>query len=534
MKYAPKRWHNLLLLALVSSLSVWLADRVFIAYERSQLVPRLPAIDATGPVNLSALRYNDGWVNRRSDDGEYRILSFGDSFTFSVLDPEWSYNGIVQDRLQAAIQDQKFRVINLGEPATGTRHFRAAHHFWSQIFEHDAVLFHIFLGNDILDDAYLNASMEWAPNIAIFNSDNPILQAGNRLVPEKFPLRMMDYVYAWWQSERSKSIAALPPGYNWAARTSFDQGSFNQINFKFLENSNPAKLEALLAGYEQVLLLLRRAQEISEKGIKVAVVLGPSQPQVDAETLADALQANAADPAAYDLGLAQRIINRLHELAAPKVPLIDLSGGFRHYHAQSGEKLYFRQNTHWDKAGNRLAGEMIAEQLLQSWFDQPLKPRLHPESPTSNILFGAAEIDRYIEPLLSQLDPDKPVISGVVRAIQMLDGITDQQDNWAIVALNQPALIEFRNLQSLESMRLHLYDFDDRQYRFTVEAFQNGNWTSVADHSVMAVGGIREISLGDIPVSAIRITGLYNSAQENNPANAFLHILELEFIKQTR
>jgi hypothetical protein len=80
-------------------------------------------------------------------------------------------------------------------------------------------------------------------------------------------------------------------------------------------------------------------------------------------------------------------------------------------------------------------------------------------------------------------------------------------------------------------MRLHLYQENGRQYRLTVDALRNDQWQNIADHSETAVGGMLEIGLGETPFSAIRITGLYNSSQENNPANTFIHISEMEFVE---
>ncbi len=527
---AATKWKNLFLLVVVSLITLGAADWVFRVYERTQLVPRLPDIDAGGPVNLDALLYNDGLVERRSAEGEFRILSFGDSFTFSVLDPQWSYNGIIQAKLQEAIPDFRFRVINLGEPATATRHFRAAYDFWSQIFQYDAVLFHIFLGNDVIEDAYLHGSMEWAPNSMVFTSDHPILKAGNRRVPQKFPLRMMDYAYAWWASSRSRSEDGLPESYNWAGLTSFDEETFNRVNFKFMENFDPAKMDILLAGYEQVYRLLQQAQEISSTGTRVAVALGPSEPQVDEAVRTAALAAHQADPAAFDMGLEQRIITRMRNEVAPDVLLIDLTQPFLSHRAATGEKLFFRRNTHWDKDGNRLAGELISRHLLESWFEQGSAVSQQVDIHDVEPLVGDAEIDAYLEPLTGELDSSRPVISGAVRAVQMMDGISGDSDNWAIAPLNKPVLIEFNQAESFSAIRLHLYHFGARQYRFTVEVRQNGQWHSVADHSETAVGGIQEIKLDGNPLSAIRITGLYNSRQETGPGNEFIHIEEVEFI----
>jgi hypothetical protein len=522
---------NLALVTLFTAASLWAADLAFEYYERTRLVPQMPETDATDPINLSALRYNDGQIERKTADGEFRILSFGDSFTYSVMDPQWSYNGVLQQRLDQAVDEYRFRVVNLGEPATGNRHFRAAYEFWSQVLEHDGVLFHIFLGNDVLDDAYLYASVEWAPNAAVLKGGNPVLDAGNRRVPRKYPLRMLDYAFAYWMSGKTRSEQDLPEGYNWAALTSFDQETFLAINFKFMENFDPQKLPDLLPGYEQVYLLLIKAQQIIESGMPVAIAIGPSEPQVDDGLREAVLAANGAAAGSYDLGLPVRIIERLRDRFAPDVKLVDLTGAFLEVREQRGEKLYFRRNTHWDREGNRLAGEVIAGHLLQDWFGRegatvPVNQQVHGDA----ALLGIAQIDSYLEPVVGRAGRPGPVVTGAVRSVHLFDGITGRPDNWAIAALQKPVLVEFDEPRVHTALRLHLYHADGRQYRFVVEALQGGTWRTVADHSQNAVGGIREIELGAEPVSAIRVTGLHNSSQENNPANAYLHIEELELV----
>jgi len=523
------RFGNWLLALLATVISLALADLAFRYYERARLLPDLPDVSGTGPVNLAALGYNEGLVARAKGEGEFRILSFGDSFTYSVMEPPLSYNGVLQRRLNEALGDRAVRVINLGEPATGTMQFRAAHDFWSQVFEHDAVLFHVFLGNDVLDDAYLHAALEWAPNRAVFTSDNPILRAGNPRVPRKFPLRMADYAYAWWMSRRTRSAEGLPEGYNWAGLTSFDEETFRRINFRFLDNFDPRRLDDLLAGYEQVALLLRRAREIGETGKPVAVVLGPSEPQVDDRLLFEALQTHGENAAHYDMGLAQRVIGRLRDRLAPGVPLIHLTPVFRERRAATGEKLFFRRNTHWDREGNRLAGEAIAERLLAHWFS-PSRFAWFPEAEADLPLVSDEELDAYLAPLTGDGGPETPVVTGAVRSVQMLDGISDRDDNWAVAPLGRPVEIAFRAPVSKSALRLHLYDGGGRTYRFTVEARLDGAWAMLADHSSEAAGGVLDVPVPGGALDAVRITGLWSSAQEADPANAYLHVKELEFL----
>ena len=533
-KRPVNRWLNIVLLLLFSLISVVVADRIFILYENARLLPKLPEIDATDPVNLATLRYNEGVVERHSPDGTFRVLSFGDSFAYSIVDPELSYNGVLQSKLQNSVADQRIRVVNLGEPATGTRLYRAAYDFWSQIFTHQAVLFHIYLGNDVLDDAYIYGSIIWKPNTAVVNPKHPALEAGSRLVPRKFPLRMMDYAYAFWMSSRTQSGQDLPDGYNWAALVDFDDETFLKLNFKHMESFDPQKMPALLPGYEQISLLLTRAQEISDTGVPVAVVLGPSETLVNQTLRTAVLEARKLEPDQFDMGLQVRIIRHLQDLVAPDVALINLVEPFQEYHQLTGERLFFRHNMHWDKEGNRLAGELIAEHLLETWFSQSATDPIGSygeNSETENILVSDAEMAQYLAPLTNNLESPRATITGAGREIQMMDGISGDPDNWALAALGQAINIEFSEPLNLNAIKLHLYDADGRTYRLTVEAGLDGEWHSIADHSETGVGGILDIPLSDGFVNSLRITGLHNSRLETNPGNKFIHIYELELIE---
>lgn len=521
---------NLLLALLATALALWLADLAFRAYERSQLLPRLPEAEGQGPVNLGALRYNEGLVPRQAGEGEFRILSFGDSFAYSVLEPPYSYNGVLQRTLNESGAGGHFRVVNLGEPATGTRQYRVAYDYWSRVLEHQGVLFMIFIGNDLLDDAYLHAALEWAPNEAVIRGDNPILEPGQRRIPHKFPLRMLDYAYAWLMSERTRSEQGLPDGYNWAGLMDFDEQTYLRINARYLENFDPRQLPALLPGYEQVLRLLQRAAQISAQGKRVAIAIGPSEAQVDDELRAALLASLGRSADEFDMGLPQRIIGRLRELHVPEVPLFDLTDGFRAHAQHSGERLFFRRNTHWDMAGNRLAGELLAAWLLQAWFGQPAPPAPDFEPLPDNALLEVQAIDAYLRPLFGPRAAGGTRISGAVRAIHLMDGVADQDDNWAIAPLLRPVLIEFKQPVQASALRLHLYDADGRRYRYRLEARSDGQWRTIADQSAEPVSGVQEIALNGQAIGALRLTGLSSSLADEGPSKGYIHIKELELL----
>jgi len=523
-------WINGLLLVFFSLGSLWLADLGFRAYERHFLLPSYPEIESAEPVNLAQLSYNEGLVPRATAEGEFRILSFGDSFTYSVMEPALSYNGIVEKTLDQALPDQTVRVVNLGEPGTGPNSFRLAHDYWSRIFQHQAVLFHIFLGNDIQDDAYLQSPLVWEPNVAVLQATNPFLDAGSKRVPNKFPLRMLDYAWAAWLSYRTTAAADLPPGYNWAALTELDPVAFQRTYFTFLDNTDPSKLSVLLPGYQQIFMLLQRAQQLVEQGIKVAVVLGPSEPMVNDELRAGVLAEAGANPSAYELGLAARIIGQLQQDLAPDVPLLDLSQVFREHHQSTGKPLYFRHNTHWDQAGNQLAGEVISNFLLDRWFGQV---RFAETSSAADWrgpeLVSEAEIQAYLQPLFGEQSRELPQVTGAARVMQLFDGVMGDENNWAMAELGQAIEIEWASPVKLSQLRIFLHDADGRSYGLLVEARMGNEWQILADRSIEVVSGELSISLPGDSVQALRLTGTSNSKQLEDPANHYLHIEEIEW-----
>jgi hypothetical protein len=112
-----------------------------------------------------------------------------------------------------------------------------------------------------------------------------------------------------------------------------------------------------------------------------------------------------------------------------------------------------------------------------------------------------------------------------------MDGVTERNDNWAIAPLHSPVLIEFGQALDASALRVHLYDADQRRYRFRLEVRTGAGWQVLAEGAGEPLSGVQEFPWQGDALSAVRITGLYSSVAEQDPGNAYLHIKELEIIR---
>ena len=180
---------NTLLLLFSLTLSIILAEVLFSVYEG---ISSLISIDSE-IVYLEALDYNDTFVSRSQDTNAYRILSFGDTFGYTITKYPYFYHAVAAKILNTPQSPQIVRIVNLGVASTSFYQYIRLYKYWSTIIEHDAVVFNVYLGNDIID-----VTSGYTPDTTevrgIFENVQESIQINK--IPRKYPLRMMDHIYA--------------------------------------------------------------------------------------------------------------------------------------------------------------------------------------------------------------------------------------------------------------------------------------------------------------------------------------------------
>ena len=197
-------------------------------------------------------------------------------------------------------------------------------------------------------------------------------------VPQKFPLRIFDYAYAYalqflHATDTAPQVTVPDSRYNVAADNDFvllSQDRYLAVNEAQLVNFDFSRVNTLTAGYVAVYDFFRFVSELVHDGHKALVLLAPNESQVDPQLRARLAARDHVKLDLYDWTLSSRIIQAIGARVNPAIAVIDLTGYFQ-CRQEVGEKLYLPGNTHWNLEGNALAGQVIASYLLQHWFDVP-------------------------------------------------------------------------------------------------------------------------------------------------------------------
>lgn len=368
------RFANILLLIGSTIACLVLLDGAFRFYEgwafTASYRPDGPSVD------LQGLNYNDSSVPKARQEGEFRILSFGDSFCHAIVQFPASYNGVAQALLSRP--ERPVRIVNFGEPSSSFPQYIAAMANWCGQVAHDALLVNIFLGNDLSE-----AARGEVPDDGVINrvlGDNFVdVQTGRKRmshVPRLFPLRMADYAYAHYlcATEGQFVLKDVPPPYTHALGP-LDDAAFQRVAARHLEACDPQALGFLKRGYEGAAALGRYLGGQMAKGVKVLVVLSPAEVQVN-----DALFGRVAArmneiPARFDRDLPNRLVAQALEAAAPGIPVLDLLPPLRRA-MDSGVNPYYPMETHWNVEGNRVVAQALAEWIEANWLADTPAPRL--------------------------------------------------------------------------------------------------------------------------------------------------------------
>jgi hypothetical protein len=255
----------------------------------------------------------------------------------------------------------RLEVVNLGVPGTGPRFYRRMLEVEGRRLHPDAVIVWFFVGNDFIEEGY-RVPPDLTTTLAIHSLLFRVLRNGTRLVRSRAWRVLVD------EPPPAAGPDGRPPrgGYfrgcpecwpwpKWPSREDFERV---QVTRSVVYRTPwPESLERQMAQIRRELDRILDVTRADGSGLVVAVI--PDETQVNPSL--QRLVRHAAGGAALDFDLPQK------ELVAmcrrDGIPVVDLLPLFRTAVAH-GTPVYLEQTTHWNPAGQRLAGQAVARFLL--------------------------------------------------------------------------------------------------------------------------------------------------------------------------
>ncbi len=287
--------------------------------------------------------------------GTYRMVALGDSFVYGVV-PEADHWVTLTGLGLASRRGGEVEALRLGVPATGLPFYLRLWQLEGARLAPDLVVLGLFVGNDFFDE--LGGARGWAA------LKRRLIAASYTVRLARNLLRLARGLDQGLMATRDDSTRIRPEkgGYELEELSrGFDETkpSFSAEAYAAIEaerrslcaRRNLDVFEAQLAKVTERLATLHR--EVAAAGAELVVMIIPDEYQVDPEMLAGT---SAAD---FDLQLPQRRLKAFFEERG--IDHLDVLPVFRERARQ--ERLYLLRDSHWNRAGNRLAAELLLRHL---------------------------------------------------------------------------------------------------------------------------------------------------------------------------
>jgi len=283
--------------------------------------------------------YNDTEHSPVKNQGSVRVAIIGDSFVWGVVEPARNVIGQLSEIAKTHGRDVEF--LNFGMPAIGPREYLSILKRDVAEMSPDIVLVMIFVGNDILD--YTNPDFErrlWLGTpYKVLKSPYLVGSSPEYSSVYRF-LRFLERVF--WDV-----IDSSPDG-TFSEKTFLDMT--NTMSKKYHKNLNPELIEAYnVTNY----IISEMAKWAKENQTKFVLILAPDELQVSTDLRDSFAKTYDVDLANFDFQTPQRIFTEYADVAG--IAVVDLLPLF--LTESASRNLYFKQDTHWNEAGNRLAAE---------------------------------------------------------------------------------------------------------------------------------------------------------------------------------
>jgi hypothetical protein len=313
-----------------------------------------------GALGSNRFGFNDRDYPLEKEIDTRRILFAGDSFSWSC-GRDGNYAALLETEFEKRDGAHRVDVINAGFPMTWTAEQTVMLKKFGLQYRPDLVVLGFFCGNDVCDanpdlrrvvvhDAMFDASAR----------DLRVLWGRPLLARSRLAAIVRQRWRVWSATWDTRATELRVPGNPLAMPVD----RFLHVERVRLEFCNVSNLSRgiLLDHYRSSFEAIRSMKRLLDRrGVGLVIALYPDEFQVNPKVLDEVIAHYNLDRADYDPALIQRVIGAYAESLG--IPVIDLLDPFRE--AARSENLYWPRNTHWNKAGNRLAAEVLYRRLSE-------------------------------------------------------------------------------------------------------------------------------------------------------------------------
>lgn len=290
-----------------------------------------------------------------AEDGDFVAVFLADSFGLATVPRSYNFVHVAEIRAQEVMAKQYRRIAfhDFGVPAIGPAEYARLYVDEAAATSPSLVVLNVFLGNDVQEGHAFVASGSGAERYGLQGwLVSSALWHATRL------LRVSHAERAAVTAVAASTASALPPHLENASleRPTFTEERFLEIESERVELANPRSVDA-----EQFPDFLRSLDWFADRlGDRLLVVLIPDEYHVNDALYAE-LMAGKATPEAYERFSPQARV--LAHCETRGIECLDLTPALRA--AEAGGRTYHLRDTHWNARGNRVAGEAIAEAILE-------------------------------------------------------------------------------------------------------------------------------------------------------------------------
>lgn len=298
------------------------------------------------------------------DPDELRILTIGDSFTFSSGGVPWRYSWSAHlERLLDRESRRPVEVLALGVPGVGPRFEKRLWELEGPRIRPDLVILAFFVGDDFLEEPGIRTESPATP---------PLLRlcASCRLARNLWRLERERRRVGGWPELEPETSRGRTPGTELESylskydpeRPTFSEESYLLLEWERSRICRPAHEEELDRLFRATASVIRDFHHsVRQRGARFLVLIIPDEYQVDEDLLHRMIEAHGSPQTQMSIERPQRRLAELLEREG--IPHLDLLPALRR--AQLSERQYRLRDTHWNIEGNRTAARALATDLLE-------------------------------------------------------------------------------------------------------------------------------------------------------------------------